>query len=148
MTEVSSTFTIGQVARIAGLPITTLRYYERAGLIDPPSRSGGQRRYETGVFARLMLIRFCRIAGLTLDQIGIVIKDGTQNRKHTKELAQKRLAAIDHELSQLRLARQMMVAASQCLCAHMDSCQCGAMAPVIAKIRRATIRAEIGGDTA
>ena len=37
-------YTIGQLARAAGVPITTLRYYERAGLVRPTTRADNQYR--------------------------------------------------------------------------------------------------------
>ncbi|MBN9634276.1 MAG: MerR family DNA-binding transcriptional regulator, partial [Actinobacteria bacterium] len=48
-----ATFTIGEVSVRADVAATTLRYYEQIGLIPPPARVGGQRRYDDAVIDRL-----------------------------------------------------------------------------------------------
>jgi MerR family redox-sensitive transcriptional activator SoxR len=126
---------IGEVAERSGTPITTLRFYERRGLIEPPRRVSGQRRYEASVLMRLMVIRFCRIAGLSLDEIGEVLTDRSRGRSATKRLARRRVEAIDAQIAELQLARRMMRAAAECRCPTMDECRCGAMPPVIAEMR-------------
>ncbi len=55
--------TIGDVARESGVAPTTLRYYEKIGLVPAPARIGGQRRYDDAVLARLEVIRLCKSAG-------------------------------------------------------------------------------------
>ena len=50
--------TIGEVARAAGVATTTLRYYEREGLLAPTERSrAGYRLYDDGAVERLAFIR-------------------------------------------------------------------------------------------
>jgi DNA-binding transcriptional MerR regulator len=127
---------IGEVARRSGTPITTLRFYERSGLIDPPPRAGGQRRYEPSVLMRLMVIRFCRISGLSIDDIRTVVTDRTSNRRATKQIVRQHIETIDRQLAQLELSRRMMTAALDCVCPTVDSCSCGAMHAVIATLRQ------------
>lgn len=133
--ERESLMTIGQIARISGTPATTLRYYERRGLIDAPTRVGGQRRYEASVLQRLMIIKFCRIAGLSLDDVEIVIDDQSPSRATTKDLARRQLAVIDDQLLELQLAQRMMRAVIECECGEVDACTCGSMTPVITELR-------------
>ena len=40
-------YTIGQFARAVGVPTSTIRYYERIGLLQPSGRSGGNYRFYT-----------------------------------------------------------------------------------------------------
>jgi DNA-binding transcriptional MerR regulator len=135
MSDPSTTLTIGQVAELSGIPATTLRYYEQRGLIDAPGRVGGQRRFRPSVLRRLMVIKFCRIAGLSLDDIAIVVADRSTDRRVTKQIAAEQLASIDQQLLELSLARRMMHAASNCTCATVDDCQCGSMSPVLAELQ-------------
>src|SRR5256885_9123069 len=65
----ATTLTIGELAHQADLAATTLRYYERIGLIQSPARVGGQRRYDDSIVARLDVIRLCKAAGFALEQI-------------------------------------------------------------------------------
>ena len=62
--------TLAQVADRAGLTLSHVRYYERAGLLpDPVAWEGRGRRYGAGVLARLAAIRAGQEAGLSLGEI-------------------------------------------------------------------------------
>ena len=45
--------TIGEVARRAGVHTSAIRYYESVGLLPPPKRLNGRRRYDETVFQRM-----------------------------------------------------------------------------------------------
>ncbi len=60
---------IGEVARRAGVPASTLRYYEEKGLIVSVGRHGLRRLFDKGVLQRLSLIALGRSAGFSLDEI-------------------------------------------------------------------------------
>ncbi len=62
---------IGEVARTVGVPVQTVRYYERRGLCPPEGRtSSGYRRYTEATVARLNFIRHAKELGFTLREIG------------------------------------------------------------------------------
>ncbi|HEY9216442.1 MAG TPA: MerR family transcriptional regulator, partial [Phenylobacterium sp.] len=61
---------IADVCKRAGLPASTLRFYEAKGLIAPVGRHGLRRLYDEAVLERLALIALGRLAGFTLDEIG------------------------------------------------------------------------------
>src|SRR5258708_21390571 len=61
-------FSIGEVAREAGLSTSALRYYERAGLLPAPPRRSRQRRYSEAIFGRIYLIRLALEAGFTIGE--------------------------------------------------------------------------------
>lgn len=72
-------YTIGQLARLSGAGVETIRYYEREGLIaEPPRRASGYRQYPAGALARLRFIRHAKALGFSL--------------KETKELLDLRVA--------------------------------------------------------
>jgi DNA-binding transcriptional MerR regulator len=60
---------IAEVARRAGVPASTLRFYEEKGLIAPIGRRGLRRLFDPGVLERLALIAMGRAAGFSLDEI-------------------------------------------------------------------------------
>jgi DNA-binding transcriptional MerR regulator len=63
-------FSIGELSRLTGVKIPTIRYYEQMGLIDPPVRSeGNQRRYFEDGLRRLSFIRHSRELGFSIDDI-------------------------------------------------------------------------------
>ena len=60
---------IGEVAQRAGIPASTLRFYEGKGLVAPVGRRGLRRQYDDEVLERLALITLGRSAGFSLDEI-------------------------------------------------------------------------------
>ena len=60
---------IGEVARKAGVPASTLRFYEEKKLIRSVGRRGLRRLFEPTVLERLALIRLGRAAGFSLEEI-------------------------------------------------------------------------------
>jgi DNA-binding transcriptional MerR regulator len=60
---------IGEVAQKAGIPASTLRFYEEKGLVASVGRRGLRRQYDRDVLERLALIALGRSAGFSLDEI-------------------------------------------------------------------------------
>jgi DNA-binding transcriptional MerR regulator len=60
---------IGEVASRAGIPASTLRFYEEKGLVKSVGRRGLRRQYDREVLERLALIALGRAAGFSLDEI-------------------------------------------------------------------------------
>ncbi|MPY94460.1 MAG: MerR family transcriptional regulator, partial [Acidimicrobiia bacterium] len=61
------TFTVGQLAREAGVNVETIRYYERRGLLpSPPRTHAGDRRYSEDDIWRLAFVRRAKDLGFTL----------------------------------------------------------------------------------
>lgn len=98
---------IGEVADRAGRSTKALRYYEGAGLIEPPARTpAGYRDYDDAVLDRLRFIRSARAAGLTLGEIRGVIafrEAGSPPCGHVLRLIEAR--AVDLEARIAELAR-------------------------------------------
>ena len=65
---------IVEVSRRAGLPASTLRYYEERGLIASIGRKGLRRLFDPSVLERLALIALGRAGGFALDEIGKMLK--------------------------------------------------------------------------
>ena len=99
-------YTIGQLARAAGVPTTTLRYYERVGLVRPTSRAQNQYRLYAG--HTLQIIRFIRAAqaaGLTLTDVRTLLALYAGNLalcKDVQPLIAKRLTEVSERLEELR----------------------------------------------
>lgn len=60
---------IAEVAKLTGMPASTLRYYEEKGLIASTGRDGLRRRFGPRVLDRLAVIALGRAAGFSLDEI-------------------------------------------------------------------------------
>lgn len=64
---------IAEVARRSGVPASTLRFYEKKGLIRSLGRQGLRRVFNDNILERLALIALGRAAGFSLDEIGSMI---------------------------------------------------------------------------
>ena len=63
-------YTIGQLARLSGFGVETIRYYERERLVrEPPRRASGYREYPEDTLARLRFIRHAKELGFSLKDI-------------------------------------------------------------------------------
>jgi DNA-binding transcriptional MerR regulator len=95
---------IAEVARAAGVPASTLRFYEEKGLIRSIGRRGLRRLFEPAVLERLALIGVGRVAGFSLDEIAQMFDpDGRPRIDRQKLLARaNELDAKIRELSKLR----------------------------------------------
>jgi DNA-binding transcriptional MerR regulator len=121
----ATTRTIGELALQADVAATTLRYYERIGLIQPPARVGGQRRYDDSIVARLDVIRLCKAAGFALEEIQLLFADDAPGRPASRTLAETKLAEIDSRIAELQRAREIIEWGMRCTCPSIDDCTCG-----------------------
>lgn len=131
--------TIGEVAARAGVATSTVRYYERRGLLVADERRSGQRRYRPESLRRLVFIGMLQDAGLSLDEIDGVL--GAATVAEWKAIAQQRLGALDDEIARLQLARSYLEGALLCRFDH-PATDCKVMG---AEIDRRLSDAPVGG---
>lgn len=97
---------IGQLARQAGVPIDTVRYYERQHLLPAAQRSaGGYRVFRDSDLTRLQFIRRAKALGFTLEEIGelLALSDqGQQDMAPIRDAAQRRLDDIAQRIAELQ----------------------------------------------
>lgn len=95
--------TIGKLAEAAGVNIETIRYYQRRGLLDQPSKPlGGHRRYAPGQVKRVRFIKRAQALGFTLDEVGALLRlDAACACAETRELATRKLAVIETKMADL-----------------------------------------------
>lgn len=108
--------TIGEVAERAHVATSTVRYYERLGLVVADARSSGQRRYRAGTLRRLVFVGMLQDAGLSLADIGAVL--GATDVGEWKAIVARRLEALDSEIAALNEARACLAGALLCRFDH------------------------------
>lgn len=99
--------TIGRLAKAAGVNVETIRYYQRRGLINEPTKpSGGHRRYPPDVLRRIAFVRRAQGLGFSLAEVEslLVYADG-RSWKETRQIAEKKLGSLDLHIKQLRKMR-------------------------------------------
>ena len=117
--------TIGRLAGESGVGVETVRYYQRRGLLAVPERAPyGVRRYGDDDLRRLRFIRTAQAAGFTLDEIGELIDlDTREDRDRARQLADRRVAALDLKIAELGKARDALHRLSRD-CAHAGDGPC------------------------
>ncbi|KTT23469.1 helix-turn-helix domain-containing protein [Pseudacidovorax intermedius] len=104
---------IAEVGRRAGLPASTLRFYEEKGLIAPLGRRGLRRVYGAGVLQRLALIALGRVAGFSLDDIRAMLgQEGAPCIDRARLAAQADL--LEARIRHLRALRDGLRHAARC----------------------------------
>ena len=115
---------IGEVAQRAGLRPSALRYYESVGILPPPQRVGGQRRYDAAVLQRIARIQLAQRAGFTIAEIRVLLErsDETPSSALWHAFAPAKLAEIDAEIAEAQRKRGMLEAGLNCHCQTLDEC--------------------------
>jgi MerR family mercuric resistance operon transcriptional regulator len=105
----AGSLTIGRLAAGGGVGVETIRFYQRRGLLNEPTREGGTRRYGSEDLRRLRFIKQAQKAGFTLEEIGELLElDSSLDRARARELAKERMAALDAKIAELRQARNAL----------------------------------------
>jgi MerR family mercuric resistance operon transcriptional regulator len=101
--------TIATLAASGGVGVETIRFYQRKGLLETPTRGGGIRRYGADDVRRLRFIRQAQAAGFTLEEIKELLDlDATDDRARARELANARVKALDRKIEELERARNSL----------------------------------------
>ncbi|MFI8849960.1 MerR family transcriptional regulator [Streptomyces sp. NPDC053499] len=102
-------YSIGELAQRTGLTVKTIRFYSDRGIVEPAGRShAGYRLYAPEAVARLALVRTLRELGLGL----AVIRQVVDRELTLSEVAAEHAAALDAQISILRLRRAVLTAAA------------------------------------
>lgn len=98
-------YTIGQAARVAGVGVETIRFYERKALIDqPPKPAHGARRYPQDTVARVQALRKGQELGFSLAEIDGLLAlrtDPSADCGAVRQRAQKHLEEVERKQARL-----------------------------------------------
>jgi DNA-binding transcriptional MerR regulator len=89
-------YSVGEVARLAGVTVRTLHHYDEVGLLAPSGRSdAGYRRYERDDLERLQRILFYRELELPLDEIAELLRSETDPVVHLRRQRDELVGRIE-----------------------------------------------------
>jgi len=128
-----SELTIGELATRTGVATSALRYWEEIGLLPPPARVSGQRRYDSATPDRVAEILLLRDAGYTLRELKTYITARGAADGNWRELARRKLAELDHRIARAQAARTLIAHGLDC--PHEDIRAC----PNAARVRAARL---------
>ena len=105
---------IGEVSKRSGVGVEALRFYEKSGLLERPSRTyGGYRVYGEDVLDRLAFIKQAQALGFSLDEIRRIIDDARKGESpcdEVKEIVRRRMEELDERLRELQRHRRELKA--------------------------------------
>ncbi len=90
---------IGELAKLTGLTVDAIRFYEKAGLIKRPDRTGaGYREFSKDAVSTVEFISHCRSLDIPIQDIKKILNVRAGSAKSCREVN----LVIDHQLAQLR----------------------------------------------
>jgi Hg(II)-responsive transcriptional regulator len=106
-------FSIGRLARRAGVGIETVRFYERTGLLEEPvRRASGYRQYSEEAVKQIRFIKRAQQLGFSLKEIAELLTlrvDAETSCEQAKEHASAKLAEVEQKIVELQLMRQALL---------------------------------------
>ena len=120
---------IGEVARSAGVRPSAMRYYEGVGLLPPPERENGRRRYDGEVLRevldRLAVVRVAQQAGFTISEI-MTLLDGFSEDIPPSErwrlLAREKLPEVEALVERALGMKDLLERGLRCECLSLEDC--------------------------
>lgn len=117
---------IGQLSKQARVPASTIRHYEKRGILPPPVRVGGRRRYKSDSTDLLLVVKLAQAGGFRLDEMKMLVQGfdkTTIPSERWQRLAQKKKQELDAQIERMKVMRALVerVAASGCI----DLAECG-----------------------
>jgi MerR family copper efflux transcriptional regulator len=128
----TTTMTIGRLAKQAGVNIDTIRYYERNGLIPAPlRRASGYREYGAADAARLRFILRAKELGFSLSEIGELLSlSADRDVRGVKRRAEEHLAQVEQKIKELQRIRRGLKTLVDACPGHGDLERC----PIVAAL--------------
>ena len=117
---------IGEVARLAGLRPSAIRYYERVGLLPQATRVGGRRQYDDSILRRLAAIRLGQRAGFTLSEIRTLWKGfppSTPPSERWSALGREKLGELDALIERAQRMKRVLGRGLECRCLTLEQCE-------------------------
>ena len=115
----SSQLSIGDAAARFDLPTHVLRHWEDVGLLRPVRDGGDRRRYGDDDLVRIAVIVRSKRAGMSLDQIGVLLDDKAPERHRVLE---DHIADLEQRMADMERSRRMTEHALRCTAHDITTC--------------------------
>ncbi|MGH0030980.1 MAG: MerR family transcriptional regulator [Myxococcota bacterium] len=118
-------WSIGQVAKRAGIAASAIRYYESVGLLPVAERVSGRRVYDDDVFQRLALIDLAQRAGFTVKEIRTLLHGFARRTPpgvRWRKLAGRKLDEVEVRIEEAQAMKRVLGALLACECPSFEAC--------------------------
>ena len=116
---------IGDVVERLGMPASTIRYYEKMGLIARQHRVSGRRQFDDRALLTLQFVRLAKAAGFSLTETKSLLESYAADPTPAgiwKPLAETKRAAIRRQINDLQRVDRVLTALLSCACASLSEC--------------------------
>lgn len=104
-------YTIGQVSQMFGLPVSTLRYYDKQGLFPRLERQSGARKFGENELEALRMIECLKLSGLEIKDIKRFMDwctEGASTYPQRKEMFERQKANVEEEIARMNKTLDML----------------------------------------
>lgn len=112
---------IGEVASRSGMAASTLRYYEREGIVASADRNGLRRQFAIEVLDTLAIVAMCQRAGFTLAEIKTLLATGGD--RAWKDLAARKRDELRDQIRHLTTIADQLDHALRCPSPNVFDCE-------------------------
>ena len=112
-------WSIGDVAARFGLETHVLRHWESVGLLEPARDGAGRRRYDEDDAVRIAVVIRSQSAGMSLEQIGVLLDGGNRGRH---EVLEAHVVDLDRRMEEMARSREMTLHALRCRAHDIATC--------------------------
>lgn len=110
-------FQIGEIARLAGVSVDTIRYYEKLRILKPAFRTqSGYRVFGRAAVDRIAFVKRAQALGFSLREVAQLIGAGRSECGHIRDLLEKKLCELDAQI-------QMITEFRNILMRHLNKCK-------------------------
>lgn len=104
-------YTIGQISEMFGIPISTLRYYDKEGLFPNMQRVSGIRKFNEGEIEALRVIECLKKSGLEIKDIKQFMMwcaEGSSTYAKRRELFVRQKEMVEKEIQRMNTVLDML----------------------------------------
>ncbi len=115
--EIPVLLRIGEVEARTGLPASTLRYYERAGLVSKAVRIGGARQYGARQLREIQFVHTAQQAGFSLEEIRRMMwgfPRGVSYSRRWEAMAKRKLPELAERIRKVERMRELLLGILAC----------------------------------
>jgi MerR family redox-sensitive transcriptional activator SoxR len=116
---------IGAIAERTQTPASTIRYYERIGILPRAQRKNGQRMYDKDIIEYLEAIASAQSLGFSLDEIRTLLgtfQNGDNPSDECRAMAKAKIEELDVMISKAQRMKQILEHGLTCQCTSLSGC--------------------------
>ena len=117
--------TISEVARLAGIRPSAIRYYESVNILPAPRRVSGQRRYTVDVLRRIAVIQIAQQVGFSVAEMRMLFESLDAESSATAQwqaLAHQKLAEVEILIQRASEMKRLLLERLHCDCPNLEDC--------------------------